>query len=241
MPAVACAAGRAPHGPQRDALDRERGAGGVARGRLELGTPCRAAFAGRVRGPAGGDLALQPLLAILATMLDQPARLTRQVPGIVRDEEVCRRLTGVPGVGPITAPALRATSRRRAPASIPRRPGSADPGGDRLEHCRRSREVGADPGLTPARPTGIQGRVSRCRDGPARAALHEAALSLLMRGRTWSSLRAWGMQVAKHRGMVRARVAVARKLAVVLHRMWSDQTGFRFGKEPAMGTAAAMA
>ena len=41
--------------------------------------------------------------------------------------------------------------------------------------------------------------------------------------------------------MARARVAVARKLAVVLHRMWSDQTGFRFGKEPAMGTAAAMA
>ena len=53
-----------------------------------------------------------------------------------------------------------------------------------------------------------------------------------MRGRTWSSLRAWGMQVAKHRGMVRARVAVARKLAVVLHRMWRDQTGFRFGRAP---------
>ena len=80
--------------------------------------------------------------------------------------------------------------------------------------------------------TGIQGRVSRCRDGPARAALHEAAHSLLVRGRTWSALRAWGMQVAKHRGMVRARVAAARKLAVVLHRMWRDQTGFRFGRAP---------
>ena len=101
-----------------------------------------------------------------------------------------------------STPALRATSRRRAPASIPRRPGSADPGGDRPERCRRSREVGADPGLTPARPTGIQARVSRCRDGPARAALCEAAHSLLVRGRTWSALRAWGVTVAKARGPV---------------------------------------
>jgi len=40
------------------------------------------------------------------------------------------------------------------------------------------------------------------------------------------------MKIAKHRGMARARVAVARKLAVILHRMWSDETEFRFGKEP---------
>ena len=53
-----------------------------------------------------------------------------------------------------------------------------------------------------------------------------------MRSRKWSSLRAWGMQIAKRRGMARARVAVARKLAVILHRMWRDQTEFRFGKEP---------
>ena len=53
-----------------------------------------------------------------------------------------------------------------------------------------------------------------------------------MRSRKWSSLRAWGMKIAKHRGMARARVAVARKLAVILHRMWRDETEFRFGKEP---------
>ena len=45
------------------------------------------------------------------------------------------------------------------------------------------------------------------------------------------------MKVAKARGMARARVAVARKLAVILHRMWSDQTEFRFGKEPSAGVA----
>lgn len=59
-----------------------------------------------------------------------------------------------------------------------------------------------------------------------------------MRSKKWSSLRAWGMQVAKTRGMARARVAVARKLAVVLHRMWSDGTAFRFGKEPVAAVAA---
>ena len=53
-------------------------------------------------------------------------------------------------------------------------------------------------------------------------------------------LRAWGMKVAKRRGMARARVAVARKLAVILHRMWGDQTEFRFGKEPRVRLAARM-
>jgi hypothetical protein len=64
---------------------------------------------------------------------------------------------------------------------------------------------------------------------------------VLVRSKKWSSLRAWGMKVAKHRGMPRARVAVARKLAVVLHRMWSDQTEFRFGKEPGVGAGLAAA
>jgi hypothetical protein len=49
------------------------------------------------------------------------------------------------------------------------------------------------------------------------------------------------MRIAKHRGMARARVAVARKLAVILHRMWSDQTEFRFGKEPSAGSSLAAA
>ena len=81
-------------------------------------------------------------------------------------------------------------------------------------------------GLTPARyqsgETDIQGKISRCGDELARTALYEAAHSLLVRSKKWSSLRAWGMKIAKRRGMARARVAVARKLAVILHRMWSD-------------------
>ena len=188
---------------------------------LKLGMPGRAAFAGRVRELAGDDQAvmplLEPLLAILATMLDGLARLTKQVQAIVREEEVCRRLMSVPGVGPITALAFRATI-------------------DRPERFRRSRDVGAHLGLTPARyqsgETDIQGKISRCGDELARTALYEAAHTLLVRSKKWSALRAWGMKVAKARGMARARVAVARKLAVILHRMWSDGAEFRCGKQP---------
>ncbi len=188
---------------------------------LKLGAPGRAAFAGRVRELAVGDSLVmklvEPLLAILAVMLDQLAGLTKQVLEIARREEVCRRLMSVPGVGPITALAFRATI-------------------DRPDRFRRSRDVGAHLGLTPARyqsgETDIQGKISRCGDELARTALYEAAHTLLVRSRKWSALRAWGMKVAKARGMARARVAVARKLAVVLHRMWSDGAEFRFGKEP---------
>jgi transposase len=79
--------------------------------------------------------------------------------------------------------------------------------------------------------------VSRCGDELARIALYEAAHSLLVVSKKWSSLRAWGMNVVKRRGMARARVAVARKLAVILHRMWSDATEFRFGKETSSASA----
>lgn len=218
MSVVALASGRAPDGPRSienvvRAILREAG--------VKLGTPSRAAFADRVGELAGGDTLVmplvEPLLAILATMLRELTRLTKQVLDIVRKEMVCRRLMSVPGVGPITALAFRATI-------------------DRPDRFRSSRQVGAHLGLTPSRyqsgQTDIQGRVSRCGDELARTALYEAAHSLLVRSSKWSSLRAWGMKVAKHRGMARARVAVARKLAVVLHRMWSDNTEFRFGKEP---------
>ena len=189
---------------------------------VKLGTPSRTAFADRVRELADADAAVtamvEPLLAILSVMLKEFARLTRQVLDIVRKEEVCRRLMSAPGVGPITALAFRATI-------------------DRPELFSHSMNVWPHLGLTPARyqsgETDIQGRVSRCGDELARTALYEAAHSLLVRTKKWSSLRAWGMTIARRRGMARARVAVARKLAVILHRMWVDATGFRFGKEPA--------
>ena len=187
---------------------------------LKLGRPARKELAARVRELVGADAVLsasvEPLLAIVATMAHELAQLTRRVLAIVRDEPVCRRLMGVPGVGPLTALAFRATI-------------------DRPERFRRSRDVGAHLGLTPKRyqsgETDVQGGISRCGDELARTALYEAAHSLLVRSRRWSSLRAWGMQAARRRGMARARVAVARKLACVLHRMWADDAEFRWGKQ----------
>lgn len=131
---------------------------------IKLGTPSRAAFADRVRELTGADTVImalvEPLLAIMATMLREFGRLTKQVLNIARKEQVCRRLMGVPGVGPITALAFRATI-------------------DQPDRFRRSRDVGAHLGLTPARyqsgETDIQGKVSRCGDELARTALYEAA------------------------------------------------------------------
>src|SRR3954463_13339299 len=85
-------------------------------GGIKLGTPARAAFAGRVREMAGDDPEIrpliEPLLTVLGTMLEQLDQLSRQVLLIVRGEAVCRRLMSVPGVGPITARAFRATIDR---------------------------------------------------------------------------------------------------------------------------------
>jgi len=193
---------------------------------IKLGTPGRARFAERVRELAGDDAAVMslvaPMLTILATMRRELERLTRHVLEIVRTDGICRRLMSAPGVGPITALAYRATI-------------------DRPERFRRSRDIGPHLGLTPARyqsgETDIQGRISRCGDELARTALYEAAHSLLVRSQKWSSLRAWGMAIAKRRGMARARVAVARKLAVILHRMWQDETEFRFGRQAEQAAA----
>lgn len=113
---------------------------------------------------------------------------------------------------------------------------------DQPERFSRSRAVGAHLGLTPARyqsgETDIQGKISRCGDELARTALYEAARTLLVRSKKWSALRAWGMKIARRRGLARARVAVARKLAVILHRMWIDESRFHYSKEPTPAAAA---
>jgi transposase len=195
---------------------------------LKVGTPSRKDFPARVRELAADDSVLaslaESLLGVVEVMTREVERLTKRVLDEVRAEPTCRRLMTVPGVGPLTALAFRATI-------------------DQPNRFRKSRDVGAHLGLTPRRyqsgETDVQGRISRCGDELARTALYEAAHSLLIRSTKWSALRAWGMNVAKRRGMARARVAVARKLAVILHRMWVDGTEFRWGKQAAASTAAA--
>ena len=104
-------------------------------------------------------------------------------------------------------------------------------GVDAPERVSRSRDVGAHFGLTPKRyssgQTDYDGRISRCGDEMVRTALYQAANVLLHHGR-WSSLRSWAMRIAKRGSVKGAKVALARRLAVVMHRMWTDGTDFRW-------------
>ena len=189
---------------------------------LKVGTPSRKNFAARVRELVADDQVLtalaESLLSVIEVMTREVERLTKRLLDEVRTEPTCRRLMTVPGVGPLTALTFRATI-------------------DRPDRFGKSRDVGAHLGLTPRRyqsgETDIQGRISRCGDELARTALYEAAHSLLIRDTRWSALRVWGLSVAKRRGIARARVAVARKLAVILHRMWADGSVFRWSKQAA--------
>lgn len=190
---------------------------------LKVGVVGAMGFEARVRelvGDMPGVAAVVlPLLAAREALREQLAKLHKMLLDTVRTDPVCRRLMTAPGVGPVVALTYRACV-------------------DNPARFSRSSCVGAHYGLTPrlyqSGETARMGRVSRCGDAMMRAALYEAALVLLTnpRGR-WSTLKAWGMGVAKRRGMQKAVVAVARKLAIVLHRMWRDGTDFRWSSAQA--------
>ena len=183
---------------------------------LKIGRVGRAGFAARVRELLADRPNLlrvvEPVLAVQTALLAQREALHRMVLQAVRQEEVCRRLMTVPGVGPVTALAFRATV-------------------DRAERFARSRDVGAHFGLTPRRyqsgETDRSGAIAKTGDALTRHALYEAATSMLVHATKPSALRSWALAVAKRRGLQKARVALARRLAVVLHRMWRDGTAFQ--------------
>ena len=122
----------------------------------------------------------------------------------------------VPGIGPITALCFKATI-------------------DDPTRFKRSRSVGAYVGLTTRRHASGEidwtGRISKCGDAMLRSYLFEAASVLLTRVPKWSALKSWGMRLAKRNGLRKATVAVARKLAVILHRMWVEGTEFNWSKK----------
>jgi len=97
--------------------------------------------------------------------------------------------------------------------------------------------VGAHFGLTPKKyqsgETDVTGGISKAGDAMVRTALYEAANVMLTRTGRFSTLKRWGLDVAKRRGVRRAKVALARKLSTVLHRLWVDGGEFRFGQEAA--------
>jgi transposase len=161
---------------------------------------------------------LRPMLVARAALRQQYGVLHKMVLELVRREPTCQRLMTIPGVGALTAITFVTTID--------------DP--DRFQH---SRDVGAHLGLTPRKyasgETDRNGAISRCGDVMLRTVLYQAALALLTRTQRWSALKAWGVQVAKRRGLRRAVVAVARKLSIVMHRIWTDGSEFRWTREEA--------
>jgi transposase len=161
---------------------------------------------------------VEPLLVVRRVLREQVGILHRRLLAIVRDDDVCRRLMTVPGVGPVVALTYRAT------VDLPAR-------------FRNSKAVGAVFGLTPTRYQSGEsdriGRISRCGDEMTRMMLYEAAQSMLAHSAKWSWLKAWAMKIARHRGMKKAIVALARRLAVIMHRIWVDGTEFRWTREVA--------
>ncbi len=108
---------------------------------------------------------------------------------------------------------------------------------DEPARFRRSRSVGAYVGLTPRRYASGEvdwsGRISKCGDRMLRTYLFEAAGVLLTRVAHWCKLKAWGHRLWKRISLKKAKIAVARKLAVMLHRMWQDGTDFQWSAKEA--------
>lgn len=189
---------------------------------LKVGMMGRAKFEARIKALVEdlSDLTalVEPLLIVRRVLREQIGILHGRLLAIVRDDDVCRRLMTVPGVGPVVALTYRAT------VDVPAR-------------FRNSKAVGAVFGLTPSKHQSGEvertGAISRCGDEMMRMMLYEAAQIMLVRSAKWSWLKAWAMKIARHRGMKKAIVALARRLAVIMHRIWVDGTEFRWTRDVA--------
>ena len=179
--------------------------GAISRGRFEL----------RITELAEGNPMLEaatgPMLRARASLRQELAGLERRVRQLAQDDPVCRRLMSMPGVGAVVALTFRSAV-------------------DDPARFTSSKKVGPWVGLTPSRNQSgerdVSGGITKAGDVTLRRALCQAATVMMHRRRsTW--LRTWAAQVARRRGAKRAMVALARRIAVILHRMWIDDTDFR--------------
>jgi transposase len=161
---------------------------------------------------------LLPLLSIHGHVCRELEGLDRQIRQMARADETTRQPMTVPGIGVVTALTFRHTI-------------------DDPSRFRNATSVGAYLRLTPRRKqsgeTDTVGHVSRWGDRLLRTYLFETASVLLHRTKRWCSLKARGLRLTRRNGMKKAQVAVARKLAVILHCIWVDGTSFQWGNEPA--------
>ena len=156
---------------------------------------------------------LAPLIESLEALEAQIGRSSRQLAAQAAADPVTARLMTTPGVGPITALVFKTSIE--------------DPG-----RFDRGEDAGAFAGLAPRRNQSgerdYKGRISKAGDPMLRSALYEAANVLLVRVKRPCALQTWGRRLAQTKGAKRARVAVARKLAILLHRLWRSETEFRW-------------
>jgi transposase len=206
--------------------DLKTGIRGILRGfGLKVGSTAPSTFAARVCDLVVDHPTLatasEALLAARAELLRQFKALDRRLVMAGRADARARRLMTVPGVGTLVALTFTAAI-------------------DDASRFRSSRQVGAHFGLTPSRyqsgETDVTGRISKIGDHGVRTALYEAANVILTRPVKASALKDWAHAVAKRSGPKKAKVALARKLAVVLHRMLVDSSEFRPGLDTATAT-----
>lgn len=182
---------------------------------LKLGAVGQVKFAARVLELIAGEPWLErmarPMLAARAALLESFSELHAIVVKIVKADAVCRRLMTVPGIGAVNALAYKT--------------GIDDP-----TRFRHSADVGPHFGLTPRRyesgETEHVGAITKCGDAMVRSLLFEAAMTLLYRVKAASCLKRWARRLARKVGGRKAAVALARRLAVIMHRMWLDGTDF---------------
>lgn len=202
-------------------LDVENSVRGLLRNfGLRVGMVTRAAYEARIRALISDSptlaVVIEPMLAVRRSLREQYAILHGRMLALARADENCKLLMTAPGIGPFVALTYRAAI-------------------DEPARFQKSRAVGAHFGLAPrthqSGETDRRGRISKNGDETLRSALFEAAMVLLRPSTRPSGLKAWGLRIAKRRGMAKATIAVARRLSVILHRMWIDQTEFRWTAE----------
>jgi len=200
--------------------DLEMSLRGILRGfGLRIGKTTPRRFEGRVGELVAEHptlrLVADALLRARAELIEQLHKLEKRLIALAREDERARLLMTTPGVGTIVALTYVAAID--------------DPG-----RFKSSKMVGAHFGLTPRKyqsgETDVTGRISKIGDAGVRTVLYEAANIILTHPVKGSTLKSWAMRLANRAGMRKAKVALARKLAVVLHRMLANRTPFRADK-----------
>lgn len=197
--------------------DMENSLRGILRGfGLKVGKTTERGFAGRIKELVADhphlDTIADSLLAVREVLLKEFKAFEKQTRQMVRSDMQARLLTSVPAVGPIIA--LTYASGIDDPARF-----------------KSSKQAGAHFGLTPKKhqsgETDYNGRISKIGDSSVRTALYEAAHLMLTKPiKGCTHLKSWAMRIARRSGMSKAKVALARRLAVIMHRMLADQTPF---------------